>query len=71
MVINNAGITRDNLTLRMKDSEWNKVINLNLNSILFNKVFFKKYEKSIWKSLMLQLWGQAEIRTGKLCCFKS
>ena len=32
ILINNAGITLDNLTIRMKDEEWNKVINLNLTS---------------------------------------
>ena len=32
ILINNAGITADNLTIRMKDEEWNKVINLNLTS---------------------------------------
>ncbi|MBF97251.1 MAG: 3-oxoacyl-[acyl-carrier-protein] reductase FabG [Alphaproteobacteria bacterium MarineAlpha9_Bin4] len=35
ILINNAGVTRDNLTLRMKESEWNEVINLNLNSTFF------------------------------------
>jgi len=32
ILINNAGISLDNLTIRMKDEEWNKVINLNLTS---------------------------------------
>ena len=32
VLINNAGIARDNLSIRMKDEEWNKVINLNLTS---------------------------------------
>jgi 3-oxoacyl-[acyl-carrier protein] reductase len=31
--INNAGITRDNLLLRMKQDEWNDVINTNLSSV--------------------------------------
>ena len=35
ILINNAGITRDNLTLRMKEEEWNSVINLNLNTTFF------------------------------------
>ena len=35
ILINNAGITRDNLTLRMKEEEWNSVINLNLNTAFF------------------------------------
>lgn len=33
LLINNAGITRDNLMMRMKDDEWNDVINTNLSSV--------------------------------------
>ena len=33
ILVNNAGITRDNLLLRMKDDEWHDVINTNLNAI--------------------------------------
>ncbi len=33
VVVNNAGITRDNLLLRMKDDEWNAVIEANLTSV--------------------------------------
>ena len=33
VLINNAGITKDNLIMRMKDEEWDEVINTNLNSI--------------------------------------
>jgi 3-oxoacyl-[acyl-carrier protein] reductase len=33
ILVNNAGITRDNLMLRMKDNEWDDVINTNLNSV--------------------------------------
>ena len=33
ILVNNAGITRDNLFLRMKEEEWEDVINTNLNSI--------------------------------------
>jgi len=33
VLINNAGITRDNLLMRMKDDEWNDIINTNLTSI--------------------------------------
>ncbi|GIR16315.1 MAG: hypothetical protein CM15mP29_3030 [Alphaproteobacteria bacterium] len=32
-LINNAGITRDNLFMRMSEEDWNEVINVNLNSI--------------------------------------
>jgi 3-oxoacyl-[acyl-carrier protein] reductase len=33
ILVNNAGITRDNLLMRMKDEEWEAVINTNLTSI--------------------------------------
>ncbi len=33
ILVNNAGITRDNLLLRMKDEEWHQVIETNLSSI--------------------------------------
>jgi 3-oxoacyl-[acyl-carrier protein] reductase len=33
ILINNAGITRDNLLMRMKDEEWDAVIGANLNSL--------------------------------------
>jgi 3-oxoacyl-[acyl-carrier protein] reductase len=33
ILINNAGITRDNLLLRMKDEEWETLLNINLSSV--------------------------------------
>jgi len=33
VVVNNAGITRDNILLRMKPDEWDDVINTNLNAL--------------------------------------
>ncbi|TNF92706.1 MAG: 3-oxoacyl-ACP reductase FabG [Gammaproteobacteria bacterium] len=33
ILVNNAGITRDNLLMRMKDEEWDSVISTNLTSI--------------------------------------
>ncbi len=33
VLVNNAGITRDNLLMRMKDEEWEQIINTNLTSI--------------------------------------
>jgi len=33
VLVNNAGITRDNLMLRMKDEEWDDIISTNLSSI--------------------------------------
>ncbi len=33
ILINNAGITRDNLLMKMKDAEWDDIISTNLTSI--------------------------------------
>ncbi|MGH8498003.1 MAG: 3-oxoacyl-ACP reductase FabG [Methylococcales bacterium] len=33
ILVNNAGITRDNLLMRMKDDEWNSIIATNLSSV--------------------------------------
>ena len=33
ILVNNAGIVRDNLLVRMKDAEWDEVIDTNLNSV--------------------------------------
>ena len=47
VLINNAGITKDNLSLRMKNEEWNNVINLNLTStFLITKNVIKKMLKN-------------------------
>ena len=35
VVVNNAGITMDNLSLRMKEEEWQKVIDINLSSTFY------------------------------------
>ena len=47
ILINNAGITRDNLSLRMSSKEWNEVLNLNLtSSFLLCKFSLKKMIKN-------------------------
>ena len=47
VLVNNAGITKDNLSIRMKDEEWNKVININLTStFLISKNVVKKMLKN-------------------------
>src|SRR5690606_28807109 len=33
ILVNNAGITRDNLLMRMKDEEWNDILDTNLSSV--------------------------------------
>ncbi|HKI61964.1 MAG TPA: 3-oxoacyl-ACP reductase FabG [Mariprofundaceae bacterium] len=35
VLVNNAGITRDNLSMRMKSDEWKQVIDTNLSSVFF------------------------------------
>ena len=35
VLVNNAGINMDNLSIRMKDEEWKKVIDINLGSTFF------------------------------------
>ena len=47
VVVNNAGITLDNLSLRMKNEEWQKVIDINLTStFLLCKYATKKMLKN-------------------------
>ena len=47
ILINNAGVNVDNLSLRMKDEEWKKVIDINLSStFLLSKYAIKKMLKS-------------------------
>ena len=47
ILINNAGINSDNLSLRMKDDEWKKVIDINLTStFLLSKNSIKKMLKT-------------------------
>lgn len=51
ILINNAGITRDNLFIRMSDDEWNDVININLNSIF-------KLTKLLIKGMIKRRFGR-------------
>lgn len=49
IVVNNAGITRDNLMLRMKEEEWDDVINTNLTSIFrVSKAALRGMTKARW-----------------------
>ena len=53
VLINNAGLNMDNLSLRMKDEEWKKVIDVNLGSTFFlckhaiKKMLKNKYGKIV------------------------
>ena len=51
ILINNAGITRDNLLLRMPEKEFDDVINANLKSV-FN------YTKAVLKPMLKQRYGR-------------
>ncbi|WP_202803962.1 3-oxoacyl-ACP reductase FabG [Legionella anisa] len=49
ILVNNAGITSDNLLLRMDDEEWYKVIETNLNSIYkMSKICIKPMFRARW-----------------------
>src|SRR3990167_2351572 len=49
ILVNNAGITQDNLLLRMNDDEWYKVIDTNLNAIFrLTKACIKYMFRSRW-----------------------
>lgn len=51
ILVNNAGITRDNLMLRMKDDEWESVINTNLNSLY-------RMTRACLKAMTKERWGR-------------
>lgn len=49
IVVNNAGITRDTLLMRMKQDDWDEVINTNLSSIFrVSKAALKGMTKARW-----------------------
>ncbi len=49
ILINNAGITKDNLFLRMKNDEWHSVLNINLNgNFKLTKIILKEMIKNRW-----------------------
>lgn len=52
VVVNNAGITKDNIVLRMKDEEWNEVLNTNLTGV--------------WRVCKAALRGMTKARWGRI-----
>ena len=49
VLVNNAGITRDNILLRMKEDEWEQVIDTNLNAIYrVSKACLRGMTKARW-----------------------
>jgi 3-oxoacyl-[acyl-carrier protein] reductase len=51
ILVNNAGITRDNLLMRMKDDEWNDIIETNLTPIY-------KMSKRCLRAMTKARWGR-------------
>lgn len=51
ILVNNSGITRDNLLLRMKDEEWEEVLNTNLKGAFY-------CIRAVAKQFIRQHWGR-------------
>ena len=51
VLVNNAGITRDGLALRMKDDDWSDVINTNLSSVY-------RTSKAVLRGMTKARWGR-------------
>ena len=51
VLVNNAGITRDNIVLRMTEEEWMDVLNINLNGAF-------KISKTVLKFMLKKRWGR-------------
>jgi len=51
ILVNNAGITRDNLALRMKDEDWDAVIDTNLRAVF-------RLSRAVMRGMMKARWGR-------------
>jgi 3-oxoacyl-[acyl-carrier protein] reductase len=51
ILVNNAGITRDNLLMRMKDEEWDEIMATNLTSVF-------RLSRSVLRAMMKARWGR-------------
>src|SRR5918995_3615282 len=51
ILVNNAGITRDNLALRMKDSDFDEVIETNLRAVF-------RLSRAVMRGMMKARWGR-------------
>jgi 3-oxoacyl-[acyl-carrier protein] reductase len=50
ILVNNAGITRDNLAMRMKDDEWDAVIDTNLKAVFrMSKAGHARHDEGPWR----------------------
>src|SRR3546814_9562743 len=67
ILVNNAGLTRDGLALRMKDEDWQQVLDVNLTAAF-------RLTRAALKGMMKRRWGRIvaiarseERRVGKEC----
>ncbi len=51
ILVNNAGITRDNLMMRMKDEEWDAILATNLTSVF-------RVSRACLRAMMKARWGR-------------
>ena len=51
VLVNNAGITRDNIVLRMSEDEWQDIMNVNLNGAFY-------LSKKVLKMMLKLKWGR-------------
>ena len=51
VLVNNAGVTRDGLAVRMKSSDWDLVLNINLNGAF-------RCSQAVLPSMMRNRWGR-------------
>ena len=51
VLVNNAGITRDTLALRMKDSDWDAVLDTNLKAVF-------RCSRAVMRTMMKQRYGR-------------
>lgn len=51
ILVNNAGITRDNLSMRMKDEDWDVVLQTNLTSVF-------RLSRAVMRGMMKARWGR-------------
>ncbi len=51
ILVNNAGITRDTLAMRMKDDDWGSVIDTNLSAVF-------RLSRAVLRNMMKARWGR-------------
>ncbi|MGQ0511566.1 MAG: 3-oxoacyl-ACP reductase FabG [Betaproteobacteria bacterium] len=51
VLVNNAAVTRDNLALRMKDAEWDEVMETNLKGVF-------RLSRAVLRGMMKARWGR-------------